>query len=535
MAEDHHSQEEEVAAAREGNVGLIFLTLFVLVLVGALVALPFFGDKEPIAKLLAEPNLVTEVLGNMHPLVLHLPIGIVFLTVFLEVCGWISFGKYRPVTTVGLFLAVLTGAAACVTGYIDMGVDGYAGEDWTNHMWAGIAFVGFLSLAFLSRVWGGRKGGRNPVYAILLVISAGVMGLGAHIGGEKIHGKTGVEQLVNTWMGKEAPVPEEQEDAAPGVTKPVADRLAYADVVVPILDNKCYACHSVKADKNKGDLYMDSWEALLEGGSEAAALVPGDVKESYMIEVIHLPKDDDMHMPPPKKEQLEEHEIAILDWWVASLPKSDELVDKTLTEMGAPPEILEAVGKLVSPEELAAMKQAEEDAANKVEEEKRKKRESLDSALGELKQDEQLKNAINYVSQKSSELEFTAVSLRQSMGDEQLAKLEPVAESLTSLQLGSTSVTEAALEAALPKMQNLKKLNLSQTAITDKGLDAVSKLSNLESLNLYGTKVSDEGIKKLKSLTNLKKLYLWDSQATPEGGEALKKELPQLELNFGIN
>ena len=68
---------------------------------------------------------------------------------------------------------------------------------------------------------------------------------------------------------------------------------------------------------------MDSWEGLLEGGEEAAALVPGDVKESFMIEVLHLPKDDDYHMPPPKKDQMEAHEIELLEWWVALIVASD--------------------------------------------------------------------------------------------------------------------------------------------------------------------------------------------------------------------
>ena len=169
-----------------------------------------------------------------------------------------------------------------------------------------------------------------------------------------------------------------------------------------------------------------------------------------------------------------------------------------------------------------------------MEEAKNAKREALDTALGELKQDAQLKTAINYVSQDSSDLEFTAISLRESMTDDHFSKLGSIYESLISLQLGSTSVTEAALEAHLPKMFNLRKLNLSQTSITDKGLDAIAQLSNLEWLNLYGTEVTDAGIAKLKGLTKLEKVYLWNSKATPEGGKALQKELPNLEVIFGI-
>ena len=536
-------EEKVTEPKKEGKVGLVFLTLFILGLVVMLFAMPFSEKLEGLATLLASDDKYLMVFGNMHPLMLHLPIGIVFLTVMMECLGWISFGKYRPVTTVGLFFAVITGVLACVTGYVDMHTDGYASEKifdfektWNRHMWLGIVFVAILSLAFLSRVWGGGKGSRNPIYAILLFISAGVMCLGSHIGGEEIHGATGVEAIVKELTGQTDADVADSEDAGDAAPKDPAERLAYADVVAPILESKCLACHAVDT-KKKGGLLMDSWEALLAGGDEGPSLVPGDVKESLMLVRIHLPLDDedDEHMPPKKKEQLEAHEIAILDWWVAALPKSDQLEDKTLAEMGAPAEIIEAAGKLVSPEELKAMADAEAAAKLAIENEKKAKREALDAALGELKQDEQLKNSINYVSQDSSDLEFTAVSLRQSMNDEHFEKLAPVSEAITSLQLGSTSVSESAVEAHLPKMTNLKKLNLSQTAITDKGLDAVAQLKDLEWLNLYGTEVTDAGIMKLKSLTKLQKIYLWNSKATPAGGEALQKELPQAEIIFGIN
>jgi len=540
---EESTPNEQAASSEEGKAGLVFLTLFILALVAALVAMPFSDRLEGIAALLSGDDKYAAVFGNMHPLVLHLPIGIVFLTVVMECLGWISFGRYRPVTTVGLFFAVFTGALACVTGFVDMHSDGYAdAKVWNDHMWAGIAFVGILSLAFLSRIWGGSKGSRNPIYAILLFIAAGVMGFGAHIGGEEIHGPTGVEALVMELTGKaegEEVALAADAKAEPAVIKAPEDKLAYADVVVPILQSKCLACHAVDT-KKKGGLLMDSWEGLLAGGGsmpEFPTLVPGDVEKSYMIEVIHLPLDDedDMHMPPPSKDQLEQYEKDILDWWVGALPASEVLEDKTLKEMGAPPEIIEAVSKLVSPEELAAAAAAEEEAKVALEEAKNSKREALDAALGKLKQDEQLKNAINYLSQDSSDLEFTAVSLRDAMTDEHFAKLAPVSEAIVSLQLGSTSVSEGAVMEQLPKMKNLKKLNLSQTSITDAGLDAVAELKDLEWLNLFGTQVTDEGIMKLKSLTKLQKVYLWDSKATPEGGAALQRELPQAEIIFGIN
>ena len=315
------------------------------------------------------------------------------------------------------------------------------------------------------------------------------------------------------------------------------DRLAYADVVVPILQGKCYDCHGTGKDqKKKGGLLLDSWEGLLEGGEEAAALVPGDVKESFMIEVLLLPEDDDYHMPPKKKTQMEAPEIALLEWWVGSLPKgSQQPKDQTLKELNAPQSILDAAAKLASPEELAAARMALESAKKKAEDEAAAKREAIDGALNALKRDELFKTSLMYVSQDSTELEFTAVSLRKSLNDEGFKKLAPIADSLATVKVGSTLISESVLISELPKMKNLTKLDLSQTEIGDGGLDAVAQLKELEWLNLYGSKVTDAGLLKLKALPKLQKLYLWDSKATPEGAAALEKELPGLETYFGVN
>ena len=113
-------------------------------------------------------------------------------------------------------------------------------------------------------------------------------------------------------------------------------------------------------------------------------------------------------------------------------------------------------------------------------------------------------------------------------------KLASVSTYLTSVKLGSASITEETLAAELPKMKNLIKLDLSQTQVGDTALDAVAQLESLEWLNLYGTKVTDAGLMKLKGLGNLQKIYLWQTKATAEGAKALNAELPSVEVIFGV-
>jgi hypothetical protein len=299
------------------------------------------------------------------------------------------------------------------------------------------------------------------------------------------------------------------------------------------MEEKCHSCHSEAKNKDKGGLWMDTFENMLIGGDsqdgeEFRTLVPGNSKDSYMIEVIALPKDDDMHMPPPKKTQMESHEIRLMTWWVDKIPEGKTLKDQTLAQMGASDEILAAAAMLASPEKRKEMEAAQKTAQLQ----KLAKRDALQSTLATLKQEMTFKTSLNFVSQDSSDLEFTAVSLREKLTDEMFLKIAPVSEALSSLKLGSTSVTGNALETELPRMTRLKKLDLSQTQIGDKTLDTIGDLEGLQWLNLWGTQVTDSGLMKLKGLSKLRKIYLWQSQVTQKGAAALKKELPDLEVIF---
>ncbi|MBL9213031.1 MAG: PSD1 domain-containing protein, partial [Opitutaceae bacterium] len=78
----------------------------------------------------------------------------------------------------------------------------------------------------------------------------------------------------------------------------------------------CYPCHSVEAGKSKGDLRLDTRDALRKGGASGPAIVPGDVEKSLLIEAIRYRKDD-LQMPPPDDGgKLSAEKIALLEQWV---------------------------------------------------------------------------------------------------------------------------------------------------------------------------------------------------------------------------
>ena len=303
--------------------------------------------------------------------------------------------------------------------------------------------------------------------------------------------------------------------------------------MVPILRAKCYQCHADVSDnpsgkkKIKGQLELTSLELMKKGGDEAPAVVAGDLEESILLMRIKLPHDDEEHMPPEGKPQIEEDELKVLEWWIkAELP-----VGKSMKDAGAPDDILAAVEKIPTDDEVIK-------ALAKIYAEMGESAERLAAARGALEgpiaeESGHFPNSIGFVSQQDSDLTFTAVSMRQDFNDEHLAKLTAVSSGLVDLNLGATSITDAGT-ATLGKMPRLRKLWLNGTGITDAGLDALQSLENLEYLNLYGTEVTDAGLRKLAGLKKLKKLYLWQTKVTPAAVSEFRKAVTDCDVNMGI-
>lgn len=81
--------------------------------------------------------------------------------------------------------------------------------------------------------------------------------------------------------------------------------------VRPLLIKHCSKCHGAK--KQKGNLRLDSREAMIRGGELGAALVPKRPGESLLIQAVRY-EDADMEMPPDGR--LADSEIAALTKWI---------------------------------------------------------------------------------------------------------------------------------------------------------------------------------------------------------------------------
>jgi mono/diheme cytochrome c family protein len=105
--------------------------------------------------------------------------------------------------------------------------------------------------------------------------------------------------------------------------------------VRPLLAEHCYKCHGPASGEGKGELRVDSLEALLKGGVSGPAITPGAPNQSLLILAVR--HDGAVSMPPKKR--LGQEDIEALAAWVkmgAPWPSAAQTAVKRDNAAGAP-------------------------------------------------------------------------------------------------------------------------------------------------------------------------------------------------------
>ena len=93
-----------------------------------------------------------------------------------------------------------------------------------------------------------------------------------------------------------------------------AEEISFGAQVRPILEATCYECHG--AERQKGELRLDSAEAILKGGEmEGASVVAGKPEESPLYKRTVLEADHPDIMPA-KGDPLTSEQTEILKAWI---------------------------------------------------------------------------------------------------------------------------------------------------------------------------------------------------------------------------
>ncbi len=451
-------------------------------------------------KSLAIPTWL-QVVGRMHPLLLHFPIVLLVIAVIWE--GFLlkntknsentEGGKSITTTEIGDWILLSTAFTASLSALMGLFLsqeEGYNADAIAWHKWTGVA-VSVLSIswyAFRNRV---RETPRFSLVAsavsLVAVIFAG------HQGANISHGDGFLT----------APFKTKKEQTVVSVD----DAVVFTDLVKPILESKCMSCHNTT--KAKGELVMETQEQILRGGKNGKLWDLSSPDLGLMMQRIHLPLEDKKHMSPMGKPQLTDEEKAILFHWIKNGADFNKKVN-ALAETDTLRILANAVLKKTETE-VYDFKAADESTIKKLNNNYR-----IVSSLSE--------------NSPALGVDFFGASQFKS---EQLKELSGVKEQIVHLSLNKMPVKDEDVKA-IAGFLNLRKLNLSFTQITGATLGALKNLKNLHQLSLSGTTVKKGDLEFLKDLPKLSSLQIWNTAISGNDLADLKTKLPKTAIETGF-
>lgn len=449
-------------------------------------------------------DVLKQLLGRLHPLIVHLPIGFIILGLLLQ---WYDrkrkeFGKVIPLV---YLWGGISAALACITGYLQYLGEGYAFDSVKWHLWSGIvtALFSFLMYAKLKGLKSVDFLAKIPIVALSILFFV-LISFTGHQGGNITHGEDYlVEPLPNsiksalgfeTFEEKEIALNDENWEEA----------LLYEDVVKPILNNKCISCHNPK--KTKGELFLHDEAGILNGGENGEVVVTENASKSELFTRMNLPMEDDDHMPPEGKTQPTKEEIQLVGAWI----DAGHPFEGTIREIGLEKDLfLSFFPKKFDYDypdlEIAAASQ--------------------DSIVSI----EKTGVHVDLISKASNFLSISCIN-KPAFSDTDFENLLPIKSQIAQLDLGSTQVTDAIFEK-LVQLPNLTILKLDNTSLTGKNMALLSSLAHLKSINLTASQFEEENLKSLTDFNTLKKVYLYKTKVNSEGVKTLKDG--QISIDYG--
>lgn len=426
--------------------------------------------------------------GRFHPLLVHLPIGLLSFALVLHLIQWKKKSvRLTEALTILWLLAAVSGGLSILTGWLLSSGGDYETQTLERHKIGGI-LVALLSLVvFITYLMQG-KGQRSafPILRLVGIVSAiGTMILTGHWGGALTHG--------GTYLTEYSPFAASDSTAVTSAGKKQIRELdsayLFEDAVMPILQAKCVSCHS--EEKKKGEYLLTSHDAILKGGKSGAGVVPGNLATSELYRRISLPEDHKEFMPTDGKTPLTDEQKAILEWWIETGAHQQQRVTAFAPNAKRRDELVRFFR--LDQQAVAGHTAPAPDP------------EAIDALIQKGYQ-------VNLLTRTGNLLEVKFNGKGSSRPE--LSVLGAVKQQLVWLQLENCQLEDSDL-SALASLTSLFKLNLNRNPISEKGLSFLPALTKLEYLNLYGTQVSEAGLPLLTALPTLKKLYLWESRVDP--------------------
>ena len=426
--------------------------------------------------------------GRLHPLLLHLPIGMfVLYAVLLAVEGR---SQQRGSARLLDFMLDCTASFAllsALTGLLlSLEPDAYAAAELRQHKYTGTAFA---LTTFLLQQINAQLGARLRLLltggSLLLLLLAG------HQGATITHGANFLFPAASLPLQAQAPA---------------ADAPLFAAVISPILEAKCVSCHHPQ--KSRGGLVLTDTISMRAGGRSGPLFIAGDAAGSRLLQVLQLPTDDEAHMPPAGKPQLSAAELALIRHWL----QSGAHFDRQLAQY-APTDSFRLLAEPLLRQEGGQA--------------------SYDFAPAPAGSVQALNSPFLRVQPLYRESPALAASffLAAEFTGERLQALASVAGQLVQLNLSAMPVTDADLKALQP-LEQLERLLLNGTAVSDAGIDKLTSLPKLSQLSLNNTAVGGGLEPLLPKFKSLRKLYLSNTRVTPEQVARWRKQHPRIAIEY---
>lgn len=252
-----------------------------------------------------------QFLGRLHPLMVHFPIGLLLVALLLELMDWRrKSAALRDATAIVTWVGAGSALLAVVFGLLLADSEDASGTSFEIHKWSGIATMTLAVAATFAL----RSRNRSLFRSLLFVTVFGVSFAG-HYGAMLTHGDDYLSSVLPSSSEPKEPAGTDEADFVltnTGALSP--EQVQNLNVEVrTILAHNCYSCHS--ETKTKGDLRLDSKEAIMKGGEGGPVVVPNHPDKSEIIRRITLPKGDKEAMPT-KGKRLTEREVNVLKFWI---------------------------------------------------------------------------------------------------------------------------------------------------------------------------------------------------------------------------
>ena len=443
------------------------------------------------------------LLGRMHPVLVHLPIGILIFGIFLCFIPQRKKNQLLPAARLAFLLGGIGALVAGLSGILQYWFEGFAWEDVRTHLIGGVitTVASFVIYRLLRSADLLSAKIRSSALGLALILT-----MTGHLGGNLTHGSnylvevlpSGLQSLLGVEIAPETG-PMLEEDSWENAE-------LFPEVIQPILNQNCKSCHNPR--NLKGELDLTSIKGLLAGGESGAIFKRGDAEHSELFSRLVLDKDDDDHMPPAEKRQPSKEEITLIESWIKSGGKETG----TLAEAKIPRKLIERF--ILNDENPFYPTTTLLPIA--------------DDSLAELKAAGFFAEAVK---SGSGLLKVSCVNFRE-FEDSDWSKLAGSKNRLAYLDLSGTKVSDLLLDS-LMSLPNLTVLKLSETSITGRSLEKLAVLPHLKLLYLNNTDISLAQIQALSTSKSLEKLFIYDTPASLEMPKADNLSFPFL-IEAGI-